>query len=133
MARIPILVSRCLLGVPCRYHGRTPRGGTPGRPHCRIIQLLATGKYRPIDICPEVDAGLPTPRPPARPDHHGRLLAARVDVTAAFDHGADLAVAAAEGSGARKAYLLRGSPACDKNVGRAALALQRAGVRIISI
>jgi hypothetical protein len=47
---IPILVSRCLLGVPCRYHGREPAT------HCRIRRLLAGGRYVVTDVCPEVDA-----------------------------------------------------------------------------
>ena len=56
-----VLVSRCLLGVPCRYHGQTQvRGHRIGRP--ALIAKLQQD-YRLIDVCPEVDAGMPTPRP----------------------------------------------------------------------
>jgi len=132
MDRIPILVSRCLLGVPCRYHGRTPRGGTPGHAHCRIRALERTGRYLLVDVCPEVDAGLPTPRPPTR-RVCGRLVCGGEDVTEAFDAGAELALAAAEGSGAVKAYLVRGSPACDKHSGVAACLLARHGLTIVAV
>ena len=60
--RPAVLVSRCLLGIPCRYHGsETVMGRHIGRP--ALIARLRK-KYELLDVCPEVDAGLPTPRPP---------------------------------------------------------------------
>lgn len=126
-ARQPILVSRCLLGVACRYHGR------PTAEHSRIVRMLATGRYDAIDVCPEVDAGLPVPRPPTRADADGRLWCGGRDVTAAFVRGGKLAVDAARSSGATKAYLVRGSPSCDRDHGIAARMLRVVGVKVIRV
>jgi|GEM_PF-793745 len=126
-ARQPILVSRCLLGVACRYHGR------PTAEHSRIVRMLATGRYDTIDVCPEVDAGLPVPRPPTRADADGRLWCGGQDVTAAFVRGGKLAVDAARASGATKAYLVRGSPSCDRDHGIAARMLRAVGVKVIRV
>jgi uncharacterized protein YbbK (DUF523 family) len=128
----PILVSRCLLGVPCRYHGRTPRGGTPGRPHSRILALMRTGKYRIVDVCPECDAGLSVPRPPTRRVGE-RLACGRVDVTTAFDLGAQIALARALATGAATAYLVRGSPSCDARSGVTGRLLADSGIRIVPV
>lgn len=78
---------------------------------------------RLVSFCPEVAAGMPTPRPPAEigpgvtasdvlwgpgavADMHG------TDVTAAFVNGAQLAVQEAQRSGCRWALLTDGSPSC---------------------
>ena len=125
-ALIPVLVSRCLCGVPCRYHGREM--GV----HSRVRQLLASGRYRLIEVCPEVDAGLSTPRPPTR-IRNGRCLCAGQDITAAFERGAEIALARAKESGAERAYLVSGSPSCDGDTGITGKALAQAGLRIIKI
>jgi uncharacterized protein YbbK (DUF523 family) len=124
--KIPVLVSRCLLGVPCRYHGR------PTVHHSRLRALARTGKYVFVDVCPEVDAGLPVPRPPTR-RRGRRLWCDGEDVTEAFVRGAELALERAQATGAAKAYLVRGSPSCDKESGVTALLLSRHGLRIIAI
>lgn len=51
-----ILVSACLLGVACRYDGKSKEVE-------RIKKLLS--KYNLIPICPEQLGGLPTPRVPS--------------------------------------------------------------------
>ena len=54
-----LLVSRCLLGEPCRYDGRAKPSLLP--------TLLEMG-FRAEDliaVCPECDGGLPTPRAPS--------------------------------------------------------------------
>jgi purine-nucleoside phosphorylase len=127
-----LLVSRCLLGVPCRYHGRTPRGSKPGVPHGRILALQHTGRYQIIDVCPECDAGLPVPRPPTRL-LGGRLICGGQDVTAQFELGAQIALARALGSGAEKAYLVRGSPSCDSRTGVTGRLLAAAGLKVVSV
>jgi purine-nucleoside phosphorylase len=123
---IPILVSRCLLGVACRYHGRQLA------PHCRIRRLLAGGRYVVTDVCPEVDAGLPVPRPPTRLVA-GRLMCDGRDVTAAFEHGARLALVAAQAAGCVRAYLVRGSPSCDPVAGVTGRTLARAGILVRAV
>ena len=52
----PILVSACLLGLPCRYDGT-------GKADERLIALAKTHTF--IPVCPEQLGGLPTPRPSA--------------------------------------------------------------------
>ncbi|MDH5612065.1 MAG: DUF523 domain-containing protein [Gammaproteobacteria bacterium] len=51
-------VSRCLLGDPVRYDGQS-------KPCTLIIDQLAK-HFQLIAICPEVEAGLPVPRPPVQ-------------------------------------------------------------------
>ena len=111
-----LLVSACLLGRPVRYDG-----GHRALDSARLADWVAQG--RAIGFCPEVAAGLPTPRPPAEiadgadgvavldgqaaiiePD--GR------DVTAAYRAGAEAALDLARREGCRLALLTDGSPSC---------------------
>jgi len=63
--RARVGVSRCLLGDRVRYDGGS-------KPHRLTIDRLA-GLFELVPVCPEVEAGLPTPRPP-------------VQLTASIDH-----------------------------------------------
>ena len=54
-----LLVSRCLLGEPCRYDGRVK---TDLRAPLRAAGI---GDDCWISVCPESDGGLPTPRTPS--------------------------------------------------------------------
>jgi len=51
----PMLISACLLGVPCRWHGRRAK---------RRDGLIARLKSRSVlvPVCPEQLGGFPTPR-----------------------------------------------------------------------
>ncbi|MDA3870317.1 MAG: DUF523 domain-containing protein, partial [Gammaproteobacteria bacterium] len=51
-------ISRCLLGDPVRYDGQS-------KPRTTAIDQLAD-HFQLIAICPEVEAGLPIPRPPVQ-------------------------------------------------------------------
>lgn len=128
--RPAVLVSRCLLGVPCRYHGKaTAFNGFPiGRP--KLIAKLRE-RYTLIDVCPECDGGLPTPRPPTR-IIDGRWIADGNDVTAQFRKGTRLAIAAARKTGAQRAYLVKNSPACDRDIGMLGRALRELGLIVIN-
>lgn len=110
-----ILVSACLLGQPLRYDGRANSSGAD-----TILRRWAA-EGRIVPICPELTAGLPTPRPPVEiADRGGGAMVlsghARVmdvtgtDVTKAFQHAARLTVALAERHGCRHAVLTDGSP-----------------------
>ncbi|MCW8923342.1 MAG: DUF523 domain-containing protein [Gammaproteobacteria bacterium] len=57
MTKPKIGVSRCLLGDTVRYDGRS-------KP-CAMLNKLAV-HFDLIPICPEVEAGLPIPRPPVQ-------------------------------------------------------------------
>lgn len=111
----PVLVSACLLGVPCRFDGR-------GKASAELA--AAIGDRRAVSCCPEVAAGLPTPRRPAEivgGDGHDVLDGrARVvddsghDVTEAFLDGARRALEAAREAGCTEALLMARSPSCGR-------------------
>src|SRR5918999_953626 len=111
----PVLVSACLAGLPFRFDGSAGHESV-------VARLVEEG--RAVLVCPEVDGGLGTPRPPGeivggdgRDVLEGR---ARVvtrdgrDVTDAYVSGAKLALQAARKSGATTAILKARSPSCGK-------------------
>ena len=102
-----ILVSRCLLGDPCRYDGAS-------RP-CPAVEALRE-KYELVPICPECDGGLPVPRVPC--ERRGDRVVSRDgrDLTAPYRLGAERALERAKESGANVAVLKSNSPSCG--VGR---------------
>ena len=102
-----ILVSACLLGVPCRYDGKS-------KPNAAVKALSKT--YRLIPVCPEVDGGLSTPRSPAEIKVASRgekvYNKCRDDVTQAFVLGARKALARAKAHDIKLAVLKARSPSC---------------------
>ncbi|PYR94297.1 MAG: DUF523 domain-containing protein [Acidobacteria bacterium] len=111
-----VLVSACLLGAKVRYHGGDARSEHP-------VLRRWQQEGRLVAVCPERDGGLPTPRPPAEivGDEGGRgvlktiaLVRTRegADVTNAFVHGAEDALAAVRAQHIRVAVLKDGSPSC---------------------
>ena len=111
-----ILVSACLLGEKVRYHG-----GAAECEHPTFRRWRTEGRL--ISVCPEVEGGLPTPRPPAEIVDAGggagagaRLAVVRtkdgVDVTAEYRGGAEAAVDAVKRHRIRIAILKDGSPSC---------------------
>ena len=100
-----LLVSRCLLGEPCRYDGQS-------KPLSRLEELLAAG-HTLVPVCPEVLGGLPTPCPPAEVQPDGRVCCAGgQDVTASFQAGAEQTLALALREGCQAALLKENSPSC---------------------
>src|SRR5213078_135315 len=63
-ARPTLVVSACLLGVPCNHRG----GGSPSA----AVAALA-GRYQLAPVCPEVAGGLPIPRAAAELQPDGRV------------------------------------------------------------
>lgn len=138
-----ILISACLLGVPCRYDGSV----------LREVALPSELRGQALlPVCPEELGGLPTPRPPAElVGGDGRAVldgSARVlrhdgtDVTDEFLRGAGEVVRLAKQHGACAACLKAKSPSCgvrsthmdgkaQSGTGVAAAALERAGLRLI--
>ena len=100
-----ILVSACLLGISCRYDGRSV-------PNDRVIALGE--KYALIPICPEIYGGLPTPRTPSERVGERVLMKDGTDVTENYARGAEATLRFAEISGARYAILKAKSPSCGK-------------------
>jgi len=131
-----ILISACLLGVPCRYDGAA-------KPLRSFPPEFAGSALLPV--CPEELAGLPTPRLPAEiADGDGAtVLAGRarvvradgVDLTASFLRGADCVVAIAERWGIKRAFFKSKSPSCGagSTPGVTTAALHEAGVEVIEL
>lgn len=102
-----ILVSRCLLGCPCRYDGKG----------CPDEKVLALGKENVlVGVCPECEGGLPAPRDPAERVGERVLTASGADVTEAYRRGAELVLRLAEGLRADCAVLKARSPSCGCGV-----------------
>ncbi|WP_224813525.1 DUF523 domain-containing protein [Hasllibacter sp. MH4015] len=111
-----IFVSSCLLGARVRYDGNAKTLDD---------QILATWRAegRLVSMCPEMAAGLPSPRLPAEIESGASaqdVLEGRAHVidkeggivTAPFVAGADLAVEVAREQNIRFALLTDGSPSC---------------------
>ena len=100
-----ILVSRCLLGEPCRYDGKS-------KPVEALLTLERQGHIL-VPVCPEEDGGLPTPRPPAEIQGDRRVInRAGIDVTAEYTAGAEHALKLAREHGCTVAVLKEKSPSC---------------------
>ena len=100
-----ILVSACLLGISCRYDGRSV-------PNEQVIAL--SEKYALIPVCPEIYGGLSTPRTPSERVGERVLMKDGRDVTENYARGAEATVRLAELSGAKYAILKAKSPSCGK-------------------
>ena len=100
-----ILVSACLLGVPCRYDGKS-------KPIKEVIELKS--KYELIPVCAEVLGGLPTPRISAEIVGNRVLRKDGVDVTYEYHKGATEILKIAIRNGCTKAILKSKSPSCGK-------------------
>ena len=98
-----ILVSACLLGVPCRYDGKSV-------PCEDVIRLKERAQLVPV--CPEQLGGLATPRTPA--ERRGEAVVTRDgrDVTAQYRRGAQEALHLARLFGCTRAILKSKSPSC---------------------
>ena len=74
-----ILVSACLLGMPCRYDGKS-------KPHEAVIALKE--KYELVPFCPEIYGGLETPRTPSERVEDRVIMKDGRDVTENYMRGA---------------------------------------------
>ena len=131
----PVLISACLLGIPCRWHGRRPK-----RREALLARLKS--RYVLVPVCPEQLGGMPTPRTSETLDGTGaqvldqglRLIAPETgeDVTRFHLNGARYTLEIAETVGARRAYLKAGSPSCDRH-GIAGEVLTRGGIKVVRV
>ena len=102
-----ILVSACLLGLPCRYDGRSLPNET----------VLALGKHHTlVPFCPEIYGGLATPREPAEIRGERVVTRAGSDVTDAYRAGANEALRTAQLLGCTCAVLQDRSPSCGSGM-----------------
>lgn len=104
-----LLVSACLLGKRVRYNGE---GQLLDHPF--LAKLIA--EQRVIAVCPEMDGGLPTPRPPAEIKAEGASVRVvtinAIDVTSQFIAGANRALETAKASNCTFALMAARSPSC---------------------
>ena len=100
-----LLISACLLGIPCRYDGKSKQAELPPELY---------EKYELIPVCPEIYGGLPTPRIPSERVGDRVLNARGEDVTAQYLRGAECAYAFCERFDCRIALLKERSPSCGK-------------------
>ena len=98
-----LLISACLLGVPCRYDGRS-------KPSEAAVAL--SEQYELIPFCPECYGGLPTPRPPAEICGERVVTREGKDVTAEYTRGAESALALCQALKIKDACLKAKSPSC---------------------
>ncbi len=132
-----ILCSACLLGVRCRYDGKS-------KPNKKVMALLKKGVA--IPICPEQLGGLPTPREPAEQKSGRVITKSRKDVTKNFRKGAAEVLKIAKAFKIKVAILKQRSPSCGygqiydgtfsgkvvEGNGVTTSALKRRGIKIIS-
>ena len=101
---VKLLISSCLLGVPCRYDGKSKPAAS--------IELLRE-KYELIPVCPEQLGGLPTPRTPSERRGDRVVMADGTDVTAEYQKGARTALDLYRREGCIAAVLKERSPSCS--------------------
>lgn len=140
----PILVSACLVGIPCRYDGAS-------RPRPGFLAHTIAGEL--IPVCPEMLGGLDSPRCPAQIQSGDgyRVISGCSevvndrgdDVTEAFVAGAHATLAVAQAAGVQQAILKERSPSCGScrlhrggmlvsGVGVTTALLRSHGIRVVS-
>ena len=98
-----ILVSACLLGVKCRYDGKSKA--------CERVLRMAQ-EHMLVPVCPEQLGGLATPRSPAEIQGERVRCQTGADVTAAYRRGAEQALFLYRTLGCEMAILKSRSPSC---------------------
>ena len=102
-----LLISRCLLGEPCRYDGKS-------RPLAAETLQALRARYDLIPVCPEVLGGLPTPRTPSERQGDRVVMKTGADVTEEYRRGAEATLQTAQENQVCAAVLKERSPSCGK-------------------
>ena len=102
-----ILISACLLGMCCRYDGKSCE-------YQKISDLM--DRYELIPVCPEQLGGLPTPRTPSERIGDKVIMKNGTDVTMQYNRGAEEALRLAKLFDIRTAILKSKSPSCGKGL-----------------
>ena len=100
-----ILISGCLLGLSCRYDGKSKGLDS------EIIEKLKA-KHNLIPACPEQLGSLTTPRNPSERIGEGVFMDNGTDVTAQYRLGAEQALHLAKLFACEAAILKERSPSC---------------------
>jgi len=101
--KLPVLISACLMGEPCRFDGQ-------GKLQADLLQRLEDRIL--IPVCPEVEGGLPIPRPPAEIVGTSVIRQNGDDVTTEFEAGSQKCTETALINDVSFAILKSRSPAC---------------------
>jgi uncharacterized protein YbbK (DUF523 family)/RimJ/RimL family protein N-acetyltransferase len=136
----PVLVSACLLGVPCRFDGKA-------RPCQALVDFAAA--HETVPVCPELLGGLRSPREASELDASKMypcvVSASGENLTEAFTAGAAATVDRAQRAGCTIAVLKAKSPSCGScqvydgtfsgalvpGAGVATARLREAGIRVV--
>lgn len=102
-----ILISACLLGIPCRYDGES----RPKIDEETLARLKS--HYNLIPVCPEVYGGLPTPRSPSERVGERVVMNDGTDVTENYRRGAEATLKLARIFHCSVAVLKEKSPSCS--------------------
>lgn len=100
-----IIVSACLLGIPCRYDGKS-------KPIKEVIALK--DKYELIPVCAEILGGLSTPRIGAEIVGNKVIRSDGEDVTYEYHKGANEVLKIVKENDCKIAILKSKSPSCGK-------------------
>jgi uncharacterized protein YbbK (DUF523 family) len=131
------LCSACLLGVKCRYNGKSALNK-------KVVSLLRSEVL--IPVCPEQLGGLPTPREPAEIVGNRVFTISGRDVTENFIRGANETLRIAKLFNISEAIMKQGSPSCGfgriydgtfsgktrKGEGVTATLLKKHGIKIVT-
>lgn len=98
-----LLISACLLGIACRYDGKSVKG---------VDVDALRKKYNLIPVCPEIYGGLPTPRTPSERQGEKTMMKDGTDVTENYLRGARIAYELCLEFDCKKALLKERSPSC---------------------
>lgn len=98
-----ILCSACLLGIKCRYDGKS-------KPNSKVLKM-AKDKLL-IPVCPEQLGGLSTPREPSEQIENKVVTKSGKDVTYNFVQGAREVLGLAKLLKVKKVILKQRSPSC---------------------
>jgi uncharacterized protein YbbK (DUF523 family) len=101
-----ILISSCLLGNRVRYDAEI-----------KTYDISRLKNHNLIPACPEVDGGLPVPRPASELQKDGRVVNIEgLDVTEAFEKGAKKALQFVKEHDIKVAILKSKSPSCSNKM-----------------
>lgn len=102
-----VLVSACLLGLACRYDGKS-------KPNEKILEMK--DKYELVPFCPEIYGGLETPRVPSERVGDRVIMKNGRDVTENYRRGAESAYELCKALDIKTAILKERSPSCGSGM-----------------
>lgn len=121
-----VLISKCCVGVKCRYNGKGY--------FKKVVERLGM-KDDLLAVCPEILGGLLVPRVGCsikKGKAIGRDIM-RTDYTKEYKLGAQKTLELCLANNITKAYLLKNSPSCGAGYGITAKLLAEHGIKVIKI